>query len=167
MGCIKALYMEPTENTPLLISPQRNSSNPCTKWNEASLCSCSFSEAKRGPIRSLLNVIEGGDVSITLSKVSPLWRTILYKARYRLQCGWYQPFILAKPYLWSISNGEEPCGKKYFLVAITLVQKWESLDFQLTRDTLFEPIYFLCNNFAIHHHQLTIWPAIFLVGLFS
>lgn len=33
-------------------------------------------------MRSRLNDIEGGEVSITFCKVSPLWRTILYKTEY-------------------------------------------------------------------------------------
>jgi hypothetical protein len=60
--------MESTENIPLLVRPSRIHQF-CENLIEANLCSSSFQEVNRGPIRSHLKDIDDGYVSITVSKM--------------------------------------------------------------------------------------------------
>jgi hypothetical protein len=84
---------------------------------------------------------------MTFCKVSPLWRTILYKARY------YSRRVVVPNHLSSqnlisapLLMEKEPYGKKCFLVAIMLAQKCESPGFQITWDISFEPTHFFLNS---------------------
>jgi hypothetical protein len=75
--------------------------------------------------------------------VSPLWRTIAYKD------GYYSRSVAVPNHLSSqnrISDPSliknDPWPKKYFFVAINLVQKCESLGFLRTCDNALDPTYF-------------------------
>jgi hypothetical protein len=118
-------------------------------------------------LKSLLKVTFGGDVSITLVIVSPLWRTMLYNTGY---CFWRVTFrshlssqnLISDPSLMK----KEPMPKKYFFVAMSPAQKCESPSFQRTRDNAFGPIYFRLRIVlglwvlgALYlHHQMQMEP---------
>jgi hypothetical protein len=63
MGSINASYMDATKNTPFLASCQRDSSDPYNNWMEANCCSSLFQEVNQSLIRSLLKVVDCGDIS--------------------------------------------------------------------------------------------------------
>ena len=79
---IKALYIESTENCPFPWRFHRNTSDPCENYTVDNRWSRMFHEWSMGPIMFLLKVTFGGNDSITAAIVSPLWRTMLYRAGY-------------------------------------------------------------------------------------
>jgi hypothetical protein len=81
-GKIRALYMDATENIPFSCRFQRNSSCSSCNWMFAKRWSKTFKATSLCPDKSLLNVTDGGELFIILTRVSLLWRTMLYRARY-------------------------------------------------------------------------------------
>jgi hypothetical protein len=61
---------------------QRNTSRLPCRWMFAKFWSKAFQDTSRCPDKSLLNVIFGGEHSITFGNSITLWRTILYNVGY-------------------------------------------------------------------------------------
>jgi hypothetical protein len=70
LGWIKILYMETTENEPLLVRFEWNITDSCVTCTESKRCNKLFNDVCLGPIKLLLNHIFGGKVLNTLAIVS-------------------------------------------------------------------------------------------------
>ena len=86
---INTLYMDSTENCPFPWRFHWNTSYRCDNCTVNNRRSRVLHDWNLGPIKSLLSVTFGGNDSITMAIVSPLWRTIFYRAGY---CSWSVAF---------------------------------------------------------------------------
>jgi hypothetical protein len=129
-GWFNALYIEPIEIVPFSCRFQQNSSGTSCKWTFAKHWSKAFQDASRGPNRSLKNFTFGGELSITLAMVSPLWQTILCNV------GYYSRRVVVPSHLSSQNLIYEPSlmenlrrRKVWLFVAISPAPECDSLGF--------------------------------------
>ena len=129
--CVSARYIESTMKDPDVVRFQRNTSRSClilieSRWDKR-LCH----DISRGPIKSRLNEILGGNELSTCAIVLFLSRAMLYKAGYCSR-------RLALPSQMSSQKrtsdlsliAKDPKKKRCFFPAIRPSQKCESPDFQ-------------------------------------
>jgi hypothetical protein len=126
-GWISALYMEASENLLFSWRFQQNSSCPVYKWIFANHRSKAFQDTSLWPDKSLLNDTFGGEVSKTMAIVSPLWRIILYNARYCSRRKVAPSYPSSQNLISSVLNEKGPYRpKKNFFVAI-FIELWATL----------------------------------------
>ena len=129
-GCMSARYIESTVNDPDVVRFQQNTSRPCLILIESRRDKRLCHDISRGPIKSRLNEILGGDELSTCAIVLFFSRAMLYRAGYcsrRLalpsqmssQKRTSDPSLIAK----------DPKRKRCFFAAIRPAQKCESPGF--------------------------------------
>ena len=79
---INALYIDSIENCQFSCRFHRNTSDSCDNCTMDNHWSRMYHNWSLDPIKSLLNATFGGNDCITVAIVSPLWRTMLYRAGY-------------------------------------------------------------------------------------